>query len=148
MKGEIKQLVYFERLKDPIASQKDLAIKLGLSESMVSRAIKSMMGTHDYQFRQLLAGKFLEEFQMASDYWKMQITQLENLKDSKKTIFKKAADGHVFPEEVELEVDDMMKIMKEQSDRWEKILFLARQGEAVEVMRLMKNGTTQLPVIN
>ena len=80
MKDEIKQSVYLERLKDPISTQKDLAIKLGISESMVSRAMKSMMGTHDYQLRQLLAGKFLEEFQMASDYWKMQIKLLEDLK--------------------------------------------------------------------
>jgi transcriptional regulator with XRE-family HTH domain len=80
VKDEIKQSVYLERLKDTISTQKDLAIKLGISESMVSRAMKSMMGTHDYQLRQLLAGKFLEEFQMASDYWKMQIKLLEDLK--------------------------------------------------------------------
>ena len=121
MKDEIKQSVYLERLKDPISAQKDLAIKLGISESMVSRAMKSMIGTHDYQLRQLLAGKFLEEFQMASDYWKMQIKLLEDLK--------KESDN-----------ETIIKLMKEQSDRWEKILFLARQGEAVEVMRLMQNG--------
>jgi len=121
VKDEIKQSVYLERLKDPIATQKDLATKLGISESMVSRAMKSMMGTHDYTLRQMLAGKFLEEFQMASDYWKMQIKLLEDLKE-------------------ESDNETIIKLMKEQSDRWEKILFLARQGEAVEVMRLMKNG--------
>ncbi len=121
MKDAIKQSVYLERLKNPIATQKELSIKLGISESMVSRAMKSMIGTHDYQLRQLLAGKFLEEFQMATDYWKLQIKQLEDLK--------KESDN-----------ETVIKLMKEQSDRWEKILFLARQGEAVEIMRLMKNG--------
>jgi len=121
VKDAIKQSVYLERLKNPIATQKELSIKLGISESMVSRAMKSMIGTHDYQLRQLLAGKFLEEFQMATDYWKLQIKQLEDLK--------KESDN-----------ETVIKLMKEQSDRWEKILFLARQGEAVEIMRLMKNG--------
>jgi len=126
---EIKQSVYLEKLKNPIIQQKEIAQKLGLSEPMVSRAMKSMMGTHDYTLRQMLAGKFLEEFQMASDYWKTQITLLEELKE-------------------ESDTETIIKLMKEQSDRWEKILFLARQGEAVEVMRLMKNGAIQLPVTN
>jgi len=88
---------------------------------MVSKALKSVMGTHDNPLRQMFAGKFLEEFQMATDYWKMQIKQLEDLKEDSDT-------------------DTIINLMKEQPDRWEKILFLARQGEAVEVMRLMKNN--------
>ena len=116
-----------ERLKNPICTQKEIGAKLGLKEYTVSRALKSMMGTHDYTLRQMLAGKFLEEFQMASDYWKLQIKQLEDLKK----------DG--------VDHDTMIKLMREQSDRWEKILFLARQGEAIEVMRKMKNGK-ELPI--
>ena len=125
----ISELVYLERLKDPTISQKQIAFKLNLTESKVSRALKKLFASHDFKLGQMVAGKFLEEFQMASDYWKLQIKDLELLKDE---------------EDIELKI----KIMKEQSDRWEKILYLARQGEAVETMRLMKNGTIQLSADN
>lgn len=130
MKEAIKQSVYMERLRDPICTQKQIGERLGLPEYTVSRALKSMMGTHDRQLRQMLAGKFLEEFQMASDYWKRQITLLEELKKESTS------------------TDEIIKIMREQSDRWEKVLFLARQGEAVEVMRLMKQDGERLPETN
>ena len=127
MKDEIINSVYLEKLKNPIIQQKEIANKLNVSEATVSRALKILLGSNDFKLGQMLAGKFLEEFQMATDYWKMQIKSLEELKDG------------------EADTDTLLKIMKEQSDRWEKILFLARQGEAVEVMRLMKNGAIQLP---
>ena len=130
MKPEIIQQVYLEKLKDPTITQKQIADKKNLSEATVSRAFKKLMGSHDFRLGQLLTGKFLEEFQMASDYWKLQIKLLEDLKEE------------------ESDTETIIKLMKEQSDRWEKILFLARQGEAIEVMRLMRNGTIKLPVIS
>jgi hypothetical protein len=35
--------------------------------------------------------------------------------------------------------------MRQQEDLWKNILFLARQGEAVEVMRLMQSGRIPIP---
>lgn len=136
VKPEIMQEVYLERLQNPLVSQKQIGVNLNLSESTVSRALKKQLGSHDFKLGQMLSGKFLEEFQMASDYWKMQISRFEELK-------KKDENG--FPT---IEFEKELELMKQQSQLWEKILFLARQGEAVEVMRLMKNGAIQLPATN
>ena len=104
MNDEIKEKIYLERLTNPIATQKEIAAKLNLSKDMVSRGLKSLMGSHDFNLGQMLSGKFLEEFQMSSDYWKLQIKQLEDLKE-------------------DADPDTVIKIMKEQAERWEKITF-------------------------
>lgn len=69
-----------------------------------------------------VAGKFIQDFANTIEFWKLQITQLEHLKDRAK------------------DLDTLMKIMREQSDRYEKILVLARQGELIEALRKLNHG--------
>lgn len=93
-----------------------------------------------YTLAQNVEGKFLVEFQMTTDYFKKQIEWLEELKKEEKTIFKKDKDGQSYVDQASLEPLDILAIEKQQTELWKNILFLARQGEIIEIMRLMKDG--------
>jgi hypothetical protein len=94
----------------------------------------------DYELAKKVAGKFLADFQMATDYFKTQIERLENLKTREKTVHHSTKDGGVFTTEEKLSPMEILAIEKQQTELWKNILFIARQGEAVEVMRLIQNG--------
>ena len=152
--------VYTHILTYPTKSDYTIADELNLSRSHVWRLRKKIIGAIEYTLAQKVAGQFLLDFQMAGDYFKTQIGKLEKQKtetegykeNGKKTIYKKGKEGQSFAEEVDLNEFDKMQINREireiekqQTDLWVKIMMFARQGEAIEVMRLMKNGTIQLP---
>lgn len=126
MNPEIKASIYKLLLNEPTLTQREIANRVGVHESEVSKAIKKTATSVDYQLAMQVAGKFLQDFQKASDFWKLQVTELEQMKG---------------------ETDDVglkVKIMREQSDRYEKILFQARQGELVEGLRLINKGMIPL----
>ena len=140
MNNELKKQCYTLMLKKPTWNDRQIADELNLSKSTVWRTRKSLLSTIDHELAQKIAGKFLAEFQMATDYFKLQIERLEELKLLEKTIFKKGKDGQHYAETVPLEPLDILAIEKQQTELWKSILEFARQGEAVEVMRLIQNG--------
>ena len=160
MNQKLKEQVFEKVLKEPAKSDYTIAKEVGVSRSLVYTTRMKFIRTLDYELAKNVAGAFLSDFQQASDYFKLQITSLENkkkdlqkLKNMNKTVFRKTAEGQSFPEEVELEASDLlaihdreMAIEKQQTDLWKNIMFLARQGEAVEIMKLIQNGRIQ-PVI-
>ena len=122
---ERKQRVYKLMLLEPAITQSEIAERLNLKPRTVSRIINKIVKSNDYQLAMSIAGKFIQDFVNASDYWKIQITELEHLKE-------KLTD-----EDKEL----LVKIMKEQSELYGKILLLARQGELMAAIRKL-NGAT------
>lgn len=147
MKAELKEQVYKEILAHPSLSDYQIAEKLNISRPTVWRTRNKLIGAIDYELAKKVAGKFLTDFQMASDYFKLQIDRLENLKTKTKTIQRNNMSTHeIETKEVPLDPLDILAIEKQQAELWKNILFLARQGEAVEVMRIIGNG--RIPEIN
>lgn len=140
LREELKKKIYTIMITYPTRSDYEIGRVLHIPRSTVWTFRKSLISAIDYQLARNVAGKFLTEFQMATDYFKLQIERLENLKEKKKTIFKKGDEGQSYAEEISLEPLDILQIEKQQTELWKNILFLARQGEAVEVMRLIQNG--------
>lgn len=144
MKQELKVQVYKEFLERPDSTDYEIAERLNLSRSAVWRARNKVIRSIDYKLAASVAGKFLVDFQMASDYWKKQISELEDQKSKPNKVLVMTKDG---PQEKEVPKSDaeIREIMRQQEDLWKNILFLARQGEAVEVLRLMEAGRIPIP---
>lgn len=160
MKKELKEQAYQVMLKNPAWGDEEIASDIGIGRSTVWRLRKKLIGKIDWELAQRIAGQFLTDYQLASDYFKQQITDLERIKQEReeskaggtKTIYKKGKDGQTYAEEVELNAFDLMEIdkdirsiMKQQSDLWKDIMFLARQGQGAEVMKMIASGRIQLP---
>lgn len=133
-------------LQYPTKSDRSIAKMVGISQPTVSKFRNENMVKIDSDFIDAVAGKFIQEFAAASDHWKKLIEELEVLKGEKKTIFKKNATGQSYPEEIDLEPNDKLNIIKEQADLRAKILFLAGQGEVREVIRILRKR--ELPIAN
>ena len=70
-----------------------------------------------------------------------QISELEDLKKSTQILQSiNKETGDIIEREVELSPMDKLAINKQQADLQAKILFLASQGEARTVIRMMRNG--------
>ncbi len=150
----VKDKIYVDLVQKPSLNDRQIGELHGVSQSYVYNVRQKFIRKLDYQLAIDVSSAFMAEFQMANDAFKLQITILEDkkkdlelLKDGTKTIFHQAADGHKYPEEVELNAMDKLQIereireiMKQQENLWKSILMLARQGEAIEVMKLVKNG--------
>ena len=106
----------------PTLTDEQIGDKLNVSRSSIWRIRSKSMIAIDRELSKKVAGKFLTEFQLASDYFKSQITRLEHLKQQTD------------------EISEILAIEKQQTELWKNILFFARQGEAIEVMRLMQSG--------
>ena len=94
MKAELKELVYKEILEHPTLSDYQISAKLNVSRPMVWRIRNKLIGAIDYELAKKVAGKFLVDFQMASDYFKLQIERLETLKTQNKTIQRNNVHSH------------------------------------------------------
>ena len=117
MNHEIKNKISEVMLGEPFLTLKEIADRVGVHKSTVSRAVASTKKSKDYQLAAKVAGKFIQDFANIIEFWKLQITQLEQLKKT--------------TEDVEI----IIKIMCEQSDRYEKILVLARQAEIITILK-------------
>ena len=146
MQDELKREVYNIMLTYPTKSDYTIAEEFNLTRSTVYRARMSLIHSIDYELAKKVAGKFLADFQMATDYFKKQIERLEELKIQEKTVHHSTKDGGAFTTQEKLDPLEILAIEKQQTELWKNILFVARQGEAVEVMRLIQNG--RIPAIS
>ena len=83
-------------LNHPARSDYEIAKAMEIDRSMVYRFRHKLIGAIEYQLAKDVSHQFLVEFQMALDYFKLQIeklekkkTAVEELKKQEKTIFKK-----------------------------------------------------------
>lgn len=82
---------------------------------------------------------------MASDYFMKQIENLEELKNQRKSVLVRSKDDFTI-QTLPLEPLEILQIEKQQTELWAKIIFLCRQNEAIEVIKLIQNG--ELPALN
>lgn len=139
-RNPISEEIYNLILQYPTKTDTQLARDLNLHRHTVSKYRKKLYLGLDHHLVKNVAGKFLTHFQMGSDYMMKQIEKLEELKKQEKTIFKKGTDGQTYPETIPLEPMDILAIEKQQTVLWEKIIFMCRQGEAIEVIKMIQNG--------
>jgi len=146
--------IYLDFISKPALNDRQVGELHGVSQSYVYNVRQKFIRRLDFQLAIDVSSAFITEFQMANDAFKLQITDLEEkkvalekLKDGTKTIFHKSENGPSYPEEVpfnamdKLQIDrEIRELMKQQENLWKSILMLARQGEAIEVMKLVKNG--------
>lgn len=127
-------------LEHPSMSDDQVGYNIGLAQSTVSNYRKEMNLFYDIEFVKMTAGVAINKIQQAMEYWAHQITKLEELKSSKKIIFKQAPDGHKFPEEADLSPMEILAIEKEQANLHARIVYLGAQGQVREVLKMMRSG--------
>lgn len=155
----IAEQIYKAILQYPTKSDTTLGKELNLSHTTVNKYRKKLYSGLTHHLARDVAGKFFTHFQMASDYFMTQIEKLEVLKEEAqsfkesgtKTVFRKATDGHSYSEEEKLNAFDKLTINREiaalekqQTDVWAKIIFMCRQSEAIEVMKMIENGVISI----
>lgn len=145
LKQEILDKMKDAFLRYPTLTDNQIAKKIKINNVTLGKYRKIYDKQIDQEFIAITAGKFISEFGKASDYWKMQIDELEELKKSTKTIFKKGKNGKSYAEKVDLEPSDILAIVKHQTDLRKNILYLAAQGEVREVIKIMRSG--KLPML-
>ncbi len=152
---QVREDTYKYIITHPAKTDTEVSLKFGISRGFVYNLRQKFVRKLDYELAQNIAGAFLVDYQHASDYFKLQTTELEeekiqlhNLQETgQKTIFKRNAEGNSYAEQVDLDAMDKLQInrdirdiMKQQTDLWKNVIFLARQGEAVQIMKLIQSG--------
>lgn len=150
----LKDKIYDKILRYPALTDVDIGLEFGVNRTYIWKLRQKFVRKLDFVLAQSIAGAFLAEFQQATDYFKSQvsrledkITELEKLKKGTKTIWRKSAEGGSFPEEVKLNSIDKLEFdnhirdcMKMQQSLWKDIVLFARQGEAVEIIKMIQDG--------
>lgn len=152
---QVRENTYKYLITHPSKSDQQVADEFGISRGFVYNLRQKFVRKLDYELAQNIAGAFLVDYQHASDYFKLQTTELEGekiklrdlQKSGQKTIFKRNKEGDSYAEQVDLDAMDKLQInrdirdiMKQQTDLWKNVIFLARQGEAVQIMKLIQSG--------
>lgn len=117
-------------------SNKEISDKLGVSLSTVEKDL--------HEIRQQIKS-WIEDFRSEGVYssFRDSYVQLEQIQKELWQKYRQEKDPKVQIKILDSLADKITKfnyIMKEQSDRYEKILFHARQGELVEALRLINKG--------
>ena len=114
-------------LYSPTKTDNDIAKITGISQPTVSKYRKIYDEHIDQEFISITAGRFINEFGKAIDYWKLQIDRCEELYKKCKTPMEKLA------------------VIRHQTKLRENIIFLGSQGEVREVIKIMRSG--KLPAL-
>lgn len=136
----IQRDIYQLMITYPTKSDRQIAIDLNLSNSTVSKYRKKLIVGINYEMARNVSAKFLTHFQMASDYFMMQIENIEKLKQKKNNVVTVAEDGTKKMLTIPLNPLELASLEKQQTDLWSKIVFLCRQSEAIEIINLIQNG--------
>lgn len=142
---ETIEKIYHLMLSSPTKSDRDIAKIVKINNKTVSAYRKKIMIRIDDHLASNVAGKFLLHFQMAMDYFKIQIERLDKLKEQTKTVVHSKKDGGSWTTDEKLSPMEILELEKHQTRLWENIITLCSQGEVIEVMKLMQNGTIQSP---
>lgn len=132
--------VYDLLLKYPDWTSRQIGIKLDLSPSTVLKYKNKFFIKLDVALARALAGRFLFDYQMAGDAFRLQIRELtERIEKNEKKILVKYKD---FSETktVPLEPRDILDMERFRSELWKDIIFLCRQGEAVEIVKAIRDN--------
>lgn len=109
----------------PAKTNRAIAKETGCNRTTVAKYRKEIDLKYDSEFVKAVAGKFIKAFGRAEEYWLNQITELEELKNTKK---------------VNENPMGILAICKQQSVLQEKILYLASTGGVRQVINMMRVG--------
>ena len=140
MNQDIKEQAYILSLKG--ATEREIAKELNLSPATVHRAISSVTTSHDYQLAIMSISLFLEDMRRAADFWKMQNREIEQIKNSVMAL-REEVDSKGRPlVRGDRILELVLKCMDMQSDRMQKVVELARQGEVALALREVRKTMT------
>jgi len=122
-------------LLHPTKSNPVLSQMTGISEPTIGKYRKLYDEQVNHEFITMTAGKFIHEFGQAIDYWKLQIDELEKLKNKKQMVLKDGKSSEVY-----LSAMEILSICKQQAELRKYIVFLGSQGEVREVIKIMRSG--------
>ncbi|AJM91716.1 hypothetical protein [Nitrosopumilus piranensis] len=127
-------------------SQAEIAKKLNIDQSTVSRALNKVKKSSEYELGTVSITTFLDTFKKAEQYWKESnkeyrelIEQLQQLPDESdldgngERLHKSKYDKTVG------KVDLISKLKQQQDKNMERILTLAQQGEVVLALKTARN---------
>jgi len=142
-RSNTEKLIYDLMLKYPDLNDREI------SERMTSKRVTSMTVNRyrhkllirlDVSLAQVLAANFLRDYSMAADAFRLQIRELrEYLEKNEKIVIVKMKEDY---EKVKVPLDpvEYINIQKQIADLWKSIIFLCRQGEAVEIMKAVRDN--------
>jgi len=136
----IQRDIYQMMITYPTKSDRQIALDLNLSNSTVSKYRKKLIVGINYEMARNVSGKFLQHFQMASDYFMQQIENIEQLKKKKNNIVTTDDEGNKKMMTIPLNPLELAALERQQTDLWSKIIYLCRQSEAIEIINLIQNG--------
>ena len=143
----------------PHLTQEEIAEKLGTTQQTVSNRKKDLAKNVDYMIAKKAADGFVEDYETAIEAFKLQISRLEELGNSlmtdieqgTKTIMTTEGDT-TRPLKVKLDTMEKVAIKRElarlesqKSQIWVKIITLARQSQAIDIMKLISGRQIELP---
>jgi len=143
MNEKIKQRCYLLSLKGHTYGQ--IANELNLSKPTVCRAIASITKSHDYQLGINTITEFIDQYNRAEDYFRMQMRELEEMKllldgrisddnDNNNKPSNATATFTTIAKYFELK----LKIMDSQTNLMSKVLELASQGKVVMALKTIR----------
>lgn len=127
-------------LQYPTATNAQIAEKANCTEMYVSTLKKQYIDGIDRAFVEATVATFIAEIGQAKDHWKKLISEIEELKSTKKTIFKKGADGQTYPEKIDLEPHDKLALIQEQARLRERIVYIGGQTEIRHIIQAIRNA--------
>lgn len=137
MNQEIKKACYLLSLEG--YEQRDIAKKLNISPSYVSKTIASVTKGNDYQLAVKGCGVLLAEFARFQDFCRLRLKELAELKDEKKYLLKNNNEtGEIDAIPIPLSPIDKLAIIKAQTEIYKDLLTLGAQGEFIQAVQRIR----------
>ena len=147
-KRRIQDMVYKQMLRYPGKANEEIAQELGVKPNMVRNCRKRISQGIDYVLAAHMAEAFIQDYQMSIDAMKLQLADLEEEKRMVRLDMENGWKDDELPLNTldkALLRRDILSIERQKTDIWMKIVTMARQSEAVEVMNLIKKKVIKLP---
>lgn len=140
---EIKNQCYLLSLEG--YQGKEIAKKLNIAESTVSKALKSVTTGNDYQLAIKGCSVLLQEFVKFQDFCRVKLKELSELKEESKVVTKNNNEsGQIEAIEIPLSPIEKMAIIKTQTEIYKELLTLGAQGEFIQGVQKIRGAVAQL----
>jgi len=141
--------IYQTILLYPSKTNLDISKEFNVSDDYVGKIHKKFTKAQDTELIRNAAGMFLSEFQTCSDRLKSYISELEELKEGKKTIQRNnMSTGKIETKIIKLEPLDIAALIKLQIDATKQILHMAAQPRLITIIRAMRDQKFKKPDFN
>lgn len=125
--------------------QSEIAKKLNITQPTVSRQIKKIIKSREYELGALTVNSFLDVFKKAEQYWNESnkeyrelIDQVQKLNDNRYNEKDKYTQKSK-TDKVLLQVELISKLIDKQDKNMERILTLAKEGETVLALKVARD---------